>query len=179
MSYTAPSPTLRKWFAGSTVRKGANRRKAVNRTVYLGAMPSGLRSGFYISLLLLIATALNRLGVDLGPFDLELVLGLIIVLIVWWYLDFTHFRRIRSCASIEQLKERLSLDEEYIARVLATRQIEPHYNIGGKLLYRVEDFSQALSLLRPADGDVELLRAAQSAESVDDILVRPSSGESL
>jgi hypothetical protein len=65
------------------------------------------------------------------------------------------------------------MDEALARRIAGEHGIEPRYIIGGQALYRIEDFSEVVSLLRPAGEPVELLRPARSGESVEEVLVRP------
>ena len=85
-----------------------------------------------------------------------------------------HIRKdIRSCVSITDVGRTLALDEKSATKLAAEQGIEPRYTVGGTPLYRLKDFEDAVRLLRPAEGPVELLRAARGAEQPKDFLLRP------
>jgi len=89
--------------------------------------------------------------------------------ITWW-----ARKDIRECSPLEEVCEKLMLDEQRVRQYAAAQKIEPPYVIGGKPLFRIEDFDDAKSLLRPAEGPDGLLRPARSMEQPDEVLVRPA-----
>ena len=108
---------------------------------------------------------------DVLPILLAFCLGMPCLIILVSRIMRQHYQK---HVSMEVVCERLGLDEGTARRFAAEQGIEPRFNIGGKSLYRIEDFVDAESLLRPAVGPEELLRPARSVEQPDEMLVRPT-----
>ena len=127
---------------------------------------------------ILILTILNLGNVTRTPILLG---GLLLMLILinsahLWYVARTR-QEISDCIPLEDVCQTLGLDERLARRFAAERGIEPRYNIGGKSLYRIEDFEDADTLLRPARGPEAMLRPSMSSEQPDEVLVRPAEGK--
>ena len=83
-------------------------------------------------------------------------------------------RAVSQSVSAQEMAVRLGMTESEFGEFARKYELPVWFRLNNDDRYSPEQIGELSKLLRPAEGPVELLRAAQSVEHPDEVLVRPS-----